>query len=158
MEKSLVMNQFKYILILCLSIFQWLQAQTIFEHNYYASNLNSFQFYNPELSDWIYIPSDWRDQQIHFRWNGHIYHEDHLSAHISVRNRLFSGYQWEENLFNFRDGLETSSLQFSSLQEKKNWDSSSNRPIIRTMGKWKMENPIWKTKNKLGNSKLLELS
>ena len=138
MGKSLAMNMFKYILILCLSICQWLQAQTVFEHNYYASNLNSFQFINSELSDFISIPSDWRDQQIHFRYNGHFYHKDLLSGHISVRNRLFSGYQWEGNLFNFRDGLEISSLQFSSLQEKK---IGIHHQIDRLYAQW--ENEKW---------------
>ncbi len=131
------MNRFKQIIVLYIGLSGSLCAQTIFEHDYYVSNLNSFQFFNQELSSLFFLPSSWRDQQIHFRWNTHLYKGDYLSGHMSLRNRFFSGFQWENNLFDFREGIESSFLQLSSLQEKK---IGINHQIDRFYVQWEKGN------------------
>lgn len=131
------MNRYKYILMLCFSITGLVKGQTIFEQNYYISNLNSFQFFNPELSSLLSIPSKWEDQQIQLRWNGHFYQGEYLSGHLSIRNRFFSGFQWENDLFDFKKALESSSLHFNSLDEKK---IGIHHQIDRLYGQWEKGN------------------
>ena len=38
---------------------------------------------------------------------------------MSLRNRIFTGYSWEENLFGFKDALEVDALDLISINEEK---------------------------------------
>ena len=111
------MKDVKIIFLLFFFALSSLQAQTSFEQDYYASNLNSFIFFNQDLASLAQLPSQWNDQQIHFRWNAHLYHKDYLSAKISIRNRIFTGYSWEENLFGFKDALEENILNLTAINQ-----------------------------------------
>ena len=94
-----------------------LSAQTFFDHDYYASNLNSFSFFNPDLAKLTQSPTEWQDQQLHFRWNGYLYFGDDISSQVSVRSRLFSGHQWKENPNGFRELLTNDGLAFNSVSK-----------------------------------------
>jgi len=111
------MKDLKKIFILCFLCLKSLQAQTSFEHNSYFSNLNGFNFFNKNLASAFQIPNQWNDQQMHFRWNGHLYYGNHFNGQISLRNRLFTGYQWQENLNEFRDALNIDRLDFTSISK-----------------------------------------
>jgi len=113
------MKDVKKILLLFFLAISSLQAQTSFEQDYYASNLNSFNFFDHDLASLTQLPNQWNDQQIHFRWNGHLYYGNHFNAQISLRNRLFTGYQWQKNLFGFKDALDSNKLDFTSIQKDK---------------------------------------
>lgn len=113
------MKDVKKIILLFFLVISSLEAQTSFEQDCYASNLNSFSFFNSDLDSVDQMPNHWNDQQIHFRWNGHFYHNNHLSAKISVRNRLFTGYQWQENLYNFKEALDIDLLDLTSIKSEK---------------------------------------
>ena len=104
------MKNVKTLLIFSLFAINGLFAQTVFEQDAYLSNLNSFQFFNKDIASFIQIPNQWSDQQFHLRWNTRLYHGEHWSAKMSLRNRIFTGYSWEENLFGFRDALEVDVL------------------------------------------------
>jgi len=119
MGKSSAMTNVKTLLILSLFAINGLFAQTQFEQDAYLSNLNSFQFFNKEIASFIQIPDQWNDQQFHLRWNTHLYHGEHWSAKMSLRNRIFTGYSWEENLFGFRDALEVDVLDLTAINEEK---------------------------------------
>ena len=95
------------------------QGQTSFEQDAYLSNLNSFNFFNPDLAEIAQIPKAWDEQQLHFRWNGHLYLGNHFSAKMSVRNRMFTGDNWQDNLFGFREALDKDELGFTSIKSDK---------------------------------------
>ncbi len=114
-----------------------LQAQTSFEQDYYASNLNSFNFFNKDLASLAQLPSQWNDQQIHFRWNGHLYYGNHFNAQISLRNRLFTGYQWQENLFGFKEALDIDRLDITSISKD---NVGLHHQIDRLYAQWEKEN------------------
>tara|TARA_A100000164_G_C21495981_1_gene580179 strand:- start:173 stop:592 length:420 start_codon:yes stop_codon:yes gene_type:complete len=115
------MKNVKTLLILSLFAINGLFAQTQFEQDAYFSNLNSFQFFNKEIASlpFINIPYQWNDQQFHLRWNTRLYHGEHWAAKMSLRNRIFTGYSWEENLFFFKDALEVDVLDLTSINEDK---------------------------------------
>lgn len=118
------MRNVKILLILSLFAINGLFAQTQFEQDAYFSNLNSFQFFNkeilpPEIASFIQIPEQWDDQQFHLRWNTRLYHGEHWMAKMSLRNRIFTGYQWQEDLFGFRDALEEDALDLIAINEDK---------------------------------------
>ena len=131
------MKDVKIIFLLFFLNFYSLQAQISFEQDYYASNLNSFNFFNQDLTHLTQLPNQWNDQQFHFRWNGHLYHKDHLSAKISVRNRFFMGYQWQENLFGYREALNIDQLNLTSISED---NFGLHHQIDRLYTQWEKEN------------------
>ena len=111
------MNNVKKITFLFALAVSSVSAQTYFDQDYYASNLNSFNFFNADLAKITQSPSKWQDQQLHFRWNGHLYVGDHISSQISLRNRLFTGYQWKENSNGFKESLVRDPLAFHSISK-----------------------------------------
>ena len=113
------MKNVKTLLILSLFAINGLFAQTVFEQDAYFSNLNSFQFFNKDIASFIQIPEQWNDQQFHLRWNMRLYHEENWTAKMSLRNRIFTGYSWEENLFGFKDGLDEDPLDLIAINENK---------------------------------------
>lgn len=119
--------------ILFFSIISSLQAQTSLEYDYYASNFNSFNFLNSELASLTQISNTWNDQQIHFRWNGHLYQGKNLSLHGSIRNRLFAGFTWQENLNNFKKQLDIDFLDLTSINTK---NLGIHHQIDRLYGEW----------------------
>ena len=125
----------KIFLVFFLTLYS-LQAQTSFEQDYYASNLNSFNFFNKDLASLAQLPSQWNDQQIHFRWNGHLYYGNHFNAQISLRNRLFTGYQWQENLFGFRGALDLDRLDITSISKE---NMGLHHQIDRLYAQWEKE-------------------
>ena len=108
------MKNVKTLLIFSSFAINGLFAQTVFEQDAYLSNLNSFQFFNKDIASFIQIPDQWNDQQFHLRWNTCLYHGEHWMAKMSLRNRIFTGYQWQEDLFGFRDALEEDALGASA--------------------------------------------
>tara|TARA_A100001015_G_scaffold297866_1_gene379870 strand:+ start:66 stop:1193 length:1128 start_codon:yes stop_codon:yes gene_type:complete len=113
------MKNVKTLLILNFFALNGLFAQTQFDQDAYFSNLNSFQFFNKEFASLIQIPNQWNDQQFHLRWNARLYHGKHWSAKMSLRNRIFTGYSWEENLFSFKDALEVDVLDLIAINKDK---------------------------------------
>ena len=130
------MKDVKIIVLLFFLALSSLQAQTSFEQDYYASNLNSFNFFNQDLASLAQLPSQWNDQQIHFRWNAHLYHKDYLTAKISIRNRVFTGYQWQENLFGFREALDVGQLDLISISKD---NFGIHHQIDRLYAQWEEE-------------------
>ena len=96
MEESSAMKNVKIILIFSLFAINGLFAQTVFEQDAYFSNLNSIQFFNKDIASFIQIRNQWNDQQFHLRWNTRLYHGENWSAKMSIRNRIFTGYSWED--------------------------------------------------------------
>jgi len=131
------MKDVKKILLLFFLAISSLQAQTGFEQDYYASNLNSFNFFNHDLASLTQLPNQWNDQQIHFRWNGHLYYGNHFNTQISLRNRLFTGYQWQKNLFGFKDALDVDKLDFTSIRKDK---VGLHHQIDRLYAQWEKGN------------------
>ena len=130
------MKDLKKIFLLFFLTISSLQAQTSFEQDYYASNLNSFNFFNKDLASLYQLPNQWNDQQIHFRWNGHLYYGNHFNAQISLRNRLFTGYQWQENLYGFRDVLYVDRLDITSISKD---NMGLHHQIDRLYAQWEKE-------------------
>lgn len=114
-----------------------LYGQTYFDHSYYISNLNSFSYLNPDLAMMSQSPTKWRDQQVHFRWNGYMYYNDNISSQISIRNRIFSGYQTEENINNFEQNISSDVLSFNSISADK---YLVNHEIDRLFFQWEKDN------------------
>lgn len=125
----------KIVLVFFLTLYS-IQAQTSFDQDYYASNLNSFNFFNKDLASSVHIPNQWNDQQLHFRWNGRMYYGNYFNAQISLRNRLFTGYQWQENLFGFREALNIDQLDFTSINED---NIGLHHQIDRLYAQWEKE-------------------
>jgi len=120
-------------LILAFGFIAAAQAQTSFEQDAYFSNLNNFTFFNPELSSILQFPNHWNDQQFHFRWNTHLYHGNNFALHTSLRNRLFTGYAWQENLYNFKEQLELDFLDLISINSK---NSGLHHQVDRLYAQW----------------------
>ena len=131
------MKDLKKLFLVFFLTFYSLQAQTSFEQDYYASNLNSFNFFNKDLASLTPLPNQWSDQQIHFRWNGHMYYGNHFNAQISLRNRLFTGYQWQENLFGYREALDINRLDITSISKD---NMGLHHQIDRLYAQWEKEN------------------
>lgn len=113
------MKDAKKLFLLFFITITTVKAQTSFEQNYYASNLNSFSFFNRDLASITQMPNSWNDQQLHFRWNGSFYYGSYFKTQMSIRNRLFTGYQWQENLNNFRGNLDKDWLECVSIDTEK---------------------------------------
>ena len=120
-------------IILFFGILSSIQAQTRLKQDYYVSNFNSFNFLNSEIASLVQIPNNWNDQQIHFRWNGHLYHGNNLSLHGSIRNRMFTGYSWQENLANFKDQLDVDFLDLTSIDTE---NLGLHHQVDRLYGQW----------------------
>ena len=137
MEESSAMKNVKTILIFSLFAINGLFAQTVFEQDAYFSNLNSIQFFNKDIASFIQIRNQWNDQQFHLRWNTRLYHGENWSAKMSIRNRIFTGYSWKENLFGFRDALEVDVLDITAINEE---NIGMQQQIDRLYAQWEKGN------------------
>ena len=93
-------------------------SQIEYSDDYYLSNLNSYSLINSDFNILTFNKNYWFDNQIQFRYNAKIYYGNYFKSVIGIRNRFIRGFQWEKNLFNFRNQNINLPNTISSSKEK----------------------------------------
>lgn len=109
------MKGIKIFLSLLIAIPSAIQAQSNFSQQGYISNISSYTFNNEFLQS-IGAPSSQADQQLQIRLNNKYYYNNHFSAKLDFRNRIFSGHRWQTYSEQITSNTKGDKLSFYSIQ------------------------------------------
>lgn len=109
------MKSVKIFLLLLFAVSSSIRAQSSFAQQGYLSNISSFTF-NSDLIQDIGIPNNYADQQLQLRLNNKYYYNNHIRLKLDIRNRLFSGYQWQTFSEQITSKTKDDNLSFYSIQ------------------------------------------
>ena len=133
-------------------------SQIEYTDDYYLSNLNSYSSINSDFNILTFNKNYWFDNQIQFRYNAKIYYGNYFKSVIGIRNRFIRGFQWEKNLFNFRN----QNINLPNTTQIKGSFTLNPRDgllkqIIKTL-RYSSEYGGWINKNKLNKGDIIEIN